>query len=356
MSDMLATSEREVPPIRGRSGTELPRIDLRADRHRRSSAMILLGLPAMLMFGFGAAYVYHASSYDPARVFEQAREAIPASIAAIPGLVADPPKPKISESIIQKQEAAVAPTKVAAAPSEPLPPPVAPPVEPAVAPATTPAAPAEPATAEVTPAAPQARRVAQAEPVTKVPDRLPEPARIEPAAAAVTSALMIAPAEGNVAELPKPLTPQPLPGEDGEETNETTVSALPAPAAKEASPVKARSAPANTRVAALTPASEPGGEEAGEVGQLIARGNERMEIGDIAAARLLFELAAESGSPVAATAMGRSYDPVHFIRVGVRGVKPDAEKAREWYQKAVKGGNQAAEDDLRNLTTWLTTQ
>ena len=29
---------------------------------------------------------------------------------------------------------------------------------------------------------------------------------------------------------------------------------------------------------------------------LIARGNERLEIGDIAAARLLFELAAQSGS------------------------------------------------------------
>jgi len=102
--------------------------------------------------------------------------------------------------------------------------------------------------------------------------------------------------------------------------------------------------------------AEPERRRGPETGQLLARGNERMEIGDIAAARLLFELAAQSGSPVAATAMGRSFDPVYFARVGVRGVKPDAAKAKDWYEKAVSGGDKTAATDLENLTAWLTRQ
>ena len=355
MSDMLATSDREpVPTIRGRSGVELPRIDLSPDRHRQSSAMILLGLPVMLLVGFGAAYVYHASTYDPARVFDEARNAIPASIASIPGIGTAKPTRKISESIIQKQEAAVA----APAPrAEPLPPPVAPPL-------------GDPTTSRATPVALQATRTAKAEtqPVAKTPDRVPDSARIEPAAAPVTSALMVAPAEQARAEpeLPKPVAPEPLAPEPA---NETTVAALPVPAAEQTAPEQVapeQARPADsagnqptteaTRMAALVPDALPLPEEAGETGQLIARGNERMEIGDIAAARLLFELAAESGSPVAATAVGRSYDPVYFIRVGVRGVKPDAAKAKEWYEKAVSGGDRTAERDLNNLTAWLTRQ
>jgi hypothetical protein len=349
MSDMLATSDREpAPTIRGRSGVELPRIDLSPDRHRQSSAMILLGLPVMLLVGFGGAYVYHASTYDPARVFDEARNAIPASIASIPGIGTAKPTRKISESIIQKQEEAVA----TPARAEPLPPPVAPPL-------------GDPTTSRATPAAPQATRTAKVDtqPVAKTPDRVPDSARIEPAAAPVTSALMVAPAEQARAEpeLPKPVAPEPLAPEPA---NKTTVAALPVPAAEQAAPELARPAdsagsePATeaTRMAALVPDALPLPEEAGETGQLIARGNERMEIGDIAAARLLFELAAESGSPVAATAMGRSYDPVYFVRVGVRGVKPDAAKAKDWYEKAVSGGDRTAEQDLNNLTAWLTRQ
>jgi hypothetical protein len=232
-----------------------------------------------------------------------------------------------------------------------------------------------------TPVTPQVTRVAKSV-VAKAPDRLPEPARteptrIEPAASPVTSALMIAPGDQASAEpeLPKPVAPQPLAPEPAKET---TVAALPAPAADPSPPAlptptatqpkltaaqpkpteAARSEPAPNaaQVAALMPASVPLAKETGETGQLLARGNERMEIGDIAAARLLFELAAQSGSPVAATAMGRSYDPVYFIRVGVRGVKPDAAKAKDWYEKAVTGGDRTAENDLQNLTTWLTKQ
>jgi hypothetical protein len=364
MSDMLATSGREpAPTIRGRSGVELPRIDLSPDRHRQSSAMILLGLPVMLLVGFGAAYVYHASTYDPSRVFDEARNAIPASIASIPGIGTAKPTRKISESIIQKQEeeAVVTPAR-----AEPLPPPVAPPL-------------GDPTTSRATPVAPQTTRAAKVEtqPVAKTPDRVPDSARIEPAAAPVTSALMVAPAEQARAEpdLPKPVVPEPLAPEPA---NETTVAALPVPAEQKApepaapEPAAAELAapelagpadsPGNqpsteaTRMAAIVPDAVPLPEEAGETGQLIARGNERMEIGDIAAARLLFELAAESGSPVAATAMGRSYDPVYFIRVGVRGVKPDAAKAKDWYEKAVSGGDRTAEQDLNNLTAWLTRQ
>lgn len=127
MSDMLAASDREpAPKIRGRSEVELPQIDLRPDRHRQSSAMILLGLPAMLLLGFGAAYIYHSSTYDPSQAFDEVRTAIPASIASIPGLGTAKHTRKISESIIQKQEAEV--IAASAQRAEPLPPPVAPPL------------------------------------------------------------------------------------------------------------------------------------------------------------------------------------------------------------------------------------
>jgi TPR repeat protein len=72
--------------------------------------------------------------------------------------------------------------------------------------------------------------------------------------------------------------------------------------------------------------------------KLIRDGNSAMRQGDFAAARLLFEQAGASGSPEAALAMGRSFDPLYFENLPVKTGRPDPEAALRWYQKALDGG------------------
>jgi TPR repeat protein len=67
---------------------------------------------------------------------------------------------------------------------------------------------------------------------------------------------------------------------------------------------------------------------------LIARGESFLALGDISAARLLYERAAESGSARAMTALGKTYDPGFLDRAKVIGIRPDPALAAEWYRKA----------------------
>jgi hypothetical protein len=68
-----------------------------------------------------------------------------------------------------------------------------------------------------------------------------------------------------------------------------------------------------------------------EIDTLIRRGKNLLNDGDFAAARVLFERA---GSAEAALALGSTYDPNVIKRLGAIMVKPDVEKARQWYQLA----------------------
>ncbi len=67
------------------------------------------------------------------------------------------------------------------------------------------------------------------------------------------------------------------------------------------------------------------------------RGKESLDLGDVAAARLLFQRAAEAGNANAATALGKTYDPL------------DPQKAAEWYAKAAKLGDKEAAGLLQRL-------
>lgn len=58
-----------------------------------------------------------------------------------------------------------------------------------------------------------------------------------------------------------------------------------------------------------------------------------MEIGDMVAARPLFEQAADIGLCRSAWELARTYDPVELSKLDVR-LAPDAEAAQRWYQKA----------------------
>jgi TPR repeat protein len=78
---------------------------------------------------------------------------------------------------------------------------------------------------------------------------------------------------------------------------------------------------------------------------LMKRGNESLELGDIAAARLLFQRAADAGNAAAATALGKTYDPNFMKAASAR----DPGRAAEWYQKAVALGDSSAADLLKRL-------
>jgi TPR repeat protein len=100
----------------------------------------------------------------------------------------------------------------------------------------------------------------------------------------------------------------------------------------------------------VLPAGEdqgPGKADLPKVGVLIFQGKKLLKLGDIASARLFFELAAEYGSPAAAKLVGETYDPLFIKEAGNIGLKGDPIQAIEWYKKAATAGDRSA---VKNLT------
>ena len=82
---------------------------------------------------------------------------------------------------------------------------------------------------------------------------------------------------------------------------------------------------------------------------LIRRGDELLAIGDISAARLVYERAASGGSARAMIALGTTYDPIFLSRAIVRGIRPDPAIATEWYAKAAAMGDAEAASRIERL-------
>jgi type II secretory pathway predicted ATPase ExeA len=80
---------------------------------------------------------------------------------------------------------------------------------------------------------------------------------------------------------------------------------------------------------------------------LVKRGNEALDLGDIASARLLFQRAAEGGNAAAAAAMGKTYDRNFAPSASAQ----DSARALEWYMKAVALGDPNAASLLQRLET-----
>ena len=369
MSNLLAASEEN-----NSAAAIAARIDTSAERHRRSSAMLLLGLPALLLIGFGGVYMYHADMVSKGRsIIVGLQSAVSATTAGVATEQTLSPSGKIADSIIEKQEAEKA---ADAAPA--LPPPVAPDLAEQPASAPVEAAGAQPAApAAVSPPSDSERRSG----ITLNWPDAKKPAAAERPEPAIKSEPRTDTAVPNVA-IAAPATPARIrPPEEGNEPTITPTAADPLPPGVIAgNPAAAGNGPAETekfrQVAALNPpetavtqtrpemaraatpaepATGPGSaaEQDDASAQLIARGRERLEIGDIVAARLLFEVAVSNGSAAAAAAMGRSYDPIYFETMAVRGVRPDADTAAEWYEKAIAAGDTAAKADLQKLTARL---
>ena len=153
-------------------------------------------------------------------------------------------------------------------------------------------------------------------------------------------------------EGPTPIVPQsspfselrvqlPTPGIEPETDTETKVATLTPPAQNDALELEETPVP----VPAQTSVTNDSG--------LIAKGDELMSNGDIFAARLFYERALKKGDARAATALGKSYDPVIYQQLKVHGVIPDPNIAIEWYRKGAEGGDEMASARLQALSDWL---
>jgi hypothetical protein len=92
----------------------------------------------------------------------------------------------------------------------------------------------------------------------------------------------------------------------------------------------------------LTAAPRPASISKEMIGALMKRGGEMLAIGDISAARLLYERAAAGGDAKAATAAGKTYDPLFLRDTAARGVQPQPERAADWYRRALEAGDAEA--------------
>lgn len=83
-----------------------------------------------------------------------------------------------------------------------------------------------------------------------------------------------------------------------------------------------------------------------EPARLMARASLLLDQGNIGAARIVLERAAEMGSAPALFALAETYDPAMLSAWGTFGTRGDVGKARELYAKAFAGGIQEAGDRL----------
>jgi hypothetical protein len=124
-------------------------------------------------------------------------------------------------------------------------------------------------------------------------------------------------------------------------SSDSTLSArVEAPAVLPAIPAPEQAAPAAKTVRELDPES---------VKLLMQQGGQFVASGDLVAARLVYQRAAESGSAAAALALGATFDPAVLAKIGIRGMGSDIEKARSWYEQAKELGSPEAPRRLELL-------
>ena len=82
---------------------------------------------------------------------------------------------------------------------------------------------------------------------------------------------------------------------------------------------------------------------------LMARAKRLLAVGDIVAARLLLERAANAQDATAAHLLAQTYDPAGLGTSDARRIAADATAARDWYQKAAALGSAEARQRLAQL-------
>ncbi len=89
------------------------------------------------------------------------------------------------------------------------------------------------------------------------------------------------------------------------------------------------------------------------IGDRVKLGNDFLRLGDLASARLFFELAFDYGSSEAAMLVGKTHDPNYLDEIGALGAGGDRTKAVEWYRRAVQAGESRAMTPLKDLEAAL---
>jgi hypothetical protein len=108
-----------------------------------------------------------------------------------------------------------------------------------------------------------------------------------------------------------------------------------------ATPASATPAPA--------PETMPHKPASAELTRLMERAHTLLEQGNIAAARIVLERAAETRSGAALFALAETYDPAVLSAWGTFGTQGDSAKARELYTQALSEGVQQAMDRMNSL-------
>jgi hypothetical protein len=88
-----------------------------------------------------------------------------------------------------------------------------------------------------------------------------------------------------------------------------------------------------------------------EIAILLKRGEDFLAIGDVAAARVVLQRAAEARDAQAALVLAATYDPIVLRKMKVYGVSGDVALARAWYEKAKEYGSPEAPRRLEILAT-----
>ncbi|MGX1318379.1 hypothetical protein AB7M17_001832 [Bradyrhizobium sp. USDA 377] len=110
-------------------------------------------------------------------------------------------------------------------------------------------------------------------------------------------------------------------------------------------------APAPAPVAAQPAPPEPARTlDADTLAGLMTRARRLISVGDIAAARLLLERAANAKDATAALLLAQTYDPAVLGTSDARSVIADAAAARDWYQRAASLGSAEARKRLAQLS------
>jgi hypothetical protein len=113
----------------------------------------------------------------------------------------------------------------------------------------------------------------------------------------------------------------------------------------------------HTALQSQAPAARTGNEaaapsktlDAGTLAVMMTRAKSLLALGDIAAARLLLERAANAQDATAAFLLAQTYDPAVLGVRDTRSITPDPVIARDWYRKAVSFGSADAQQRLTQL-------
>jgi len=141
----------------------------------------------------------------------------------------------------------------------------------------------------------------------------------------------------------------------------TLLSVVPAQApgeANQAGPIasmlRARAAPAaspkSTQVpGGQSPSTRPSTPDSEPLEQLMKKGDQELEEGNVPSARLFYERAADKGLAQAAMALAATFDAAELAKRRVPGIAPDAKEAQRWYETARRLGAAEAEQRLKRL-------